>query len=595
MKAGALASVLILLSLVVCLIPTAADANGLSLSPLQGIVGQQVTIPAACSYGSGNYYLYWGEAEQLLSQGEMDESCLAITFTVPEAPRGKHKVTLKMGDDSFDRDFTVLPSISLSADRGTSGSDLTLTGRGFDSNEQGITITYDGSPAETGVTASNKGSWQSTFKVPASSQGEHVIDAEGTTPATDVDDKIFIVTPQISISPTSGWVGTVVSITGTGFDSGETNITVTYDGLAAKTRISADFIGSWQSSFSVPTSAKGSHKVDVYGAATPEGDVAEVTFTVSPAISLQLVSGHLGGTIHTGDSLSVIGVGFEANEASIQVTFDGTLVISGITADAKGSWSGELEVPPTTKGEHTVDASGNTTKAADVGDTTVVISPQMEINPPSGAIGDEIGVVGTGFGGNQAITINCDGIQVGAGATTDAKGRFTTSFKIPKMQAGDHTVTVTDTTASVTSTGLSVESTPPPTPHPISPEPGSRIGFVGKATTTFDWSDVDDPSGVSYCLEVSNSADFSSTLIRKEGLPDSEYSLADDEVLGKGDYYWRIKAKDGAENESDWTNGQLLKVGVMEVWQLILIIVAGIAIVAIIWRAASISRRGDWK
>ena len=596
MKVKASATVLALLSLAICLIPTSIDAAGsLSLSPSQGTVGTKVAIPAMCGYGEGQYYLYWGEAEQLLSQGELVEGCASLTFTIPEAARGEHKVTLRIGTESFERKFTVMPSISLSTNEGTVGSNLTVTGKGFNSNESAININYDGSPVETEIKASSKGSWQSTFNAPASSRGKHIIDAEGTTPATEVDDQTFTVTPQINISPTSGWVGTVISIAGTGFGSRETNIKVTYDGLATKTGITSDATGSWQSSFSIPTSAKGSHKIDAYGATTTEADVAEVTFTVSPGIKLELASGHLGGNIHIGDSLWVSGVGFEVNEAEIKITFDGTMIASGITADAKGSWSTQIEVPPSTKGEHTVDASGDTTKASDVADTIIVISPEMEINPTSGAIGDDVIVSGTAFGGNQALTISYDGNQVVAGSTTNAKGNFTASFKVPKSQAGDHTVTVTDAVASVASSTFSVESTPPPTPQPLSPEAGSRIGFVGKTVITFDWSDVDDPSGICYLLEVSQSADFSGVMTHKEGLTQSQYTLTSDEALAKGEYYWRVKAIDGAENQGEWTNGQFFKVGVTEWWLLAVIIIAGIGIIGIIWRIVHISRRGSWK
>lgn len=596
MKVKASATVLALLSLAICLIPTSIDAAGsLSLSPSQGTVGTKVAIPAMCGYGEGQYYLYWGEAEQLLSQGALVEGCASLTFTIPEAARGEHKVTLKIGTESFERIFTVMPSISLSTNEGTVGSNLTVTGKGFNSNESAININYDGSPVETEIKASSKGSWQSTFNVPASSRGEHIIDAEGTTPATEVDDQTFTVIPQINISPTSGWVGTVISIAGTGFGSGETNIKVTYDGLATKTGITSDATGSWQSSFSIPTSAKGSHKIDAYGATTTEADVAELTFTVSPGIKLELASGHLGGNIHIGASLWVSGVGFEVNEAEIKITFDGTMIASGITADAKGSWSTQIEVPPSTKGEHTVDASGDTTKASDVADTIIVISPEMGINPTSGAIGDDVIVSGTAFGGNQALTISYDGNQVAAGSTTNVKGNFTASFKVPKSQAGDHTVTVTDAVASVASSTFSVESTPPPTPQPLSPEAGSRIGFVGKTVITFDWSDVDDPSGIWYLLEVSQSADFSGVMTHKEGLNQSQYTLTGDEALAKGEYYWRVKAIDGAENQGEWTNGQFFKVGVTEWWLLAVIIIAGIGIIGIIWRIVHISRRGSWK
>ena len=78
-------------------------------------------------------------------------------------------------------------------------------------------------------------------------------------------------------------------------------------------------------------------------------------------------------------------------------------------------------------------------------------------------------------------------------------------------------------------------------------------------------------------------------------LPQSQYILTEDEALSKGDYYWRVKAIDGAENESDWTNVQLLKIGIMEWWQLVLAIIGGIAVIAVIVRIISLSRRGSWK
>ena len=73
------------------------------------------------------------------------------------------------------------------------------------------------------------------------------------------------------------------------------------------------------------------------------------------------------------------------------------------------------------------------------------------------------------------------------------------------------------------------------------------------------------------------------------------YSLTEEEALSKGEYYWRVKAIDGAGNESDWTNGQFLRVGAMELWQLVVIIIAGIVVLAIVWRAVSIGRGGSWK
>jgi hypothetical protein len=596
MKIGAKVTVLALLVLAVSLMPVPiAAAVSLTLSLSKGTVGAQVSIPNPAAYGTGTYQLYWGETDQLIAQGDISQESGSINFTIPEAAKGKQRVTLKVANDYFTTEFTVIPSISINSDKGTIGSNLTVTGRGFNGNESGIQVIYDGSPTETGISANNKGSWQITFKIPPSSRGKHVIDAEGITPATDIQDWTFTVVPKIDTSPASGWVGAVVGIAGSGFASGETNIKVTYDGVTVKIGIFADGKGSWQSTFSIPTSAKGSHEINAFGAVTPDGDVMKANFNVSPAIKLELTSGYLGGTINVDDSLWVSGVGFEANETSIKVTFDGTLVASNIVADAKGSWSDRLEVPPCTKGEHAINASGETTKASDIIDATVIISPEIELSPTSGAIDTDITVQGTGFSANQIITISYDGAKVNTGAATNAKGEFTTSFKIPKSKAGDHTVTVTDATASVFSVSLNVESIPPPTPRLISPEAGAEFSSIGKTTIAFDWSDVEDPSGAYYVLEISPSADFAGTVIRKEGLTASEYTLTEGEALAKGNYYWRIKAEDGAENQSEWTNGQLFKVGGLDWWLLILIVLVVIVVIIVIWRFVSVRRRDEWK
>jgi hypothetical protein len=595
MKVGATGIALAILLLSVCLTPTPVLADPLTLSKAQGPVGTNVTIPSVTGYGMGSYELYWGETDLLIGQGEVTQSISSIAFIVPEAPRGIHKVTLKIAGKFFTSDFKVIPAIGISSTEGTVSSTLTIAGKGFNANESNIQVLFDSNPLQTGIVAGSKGSWQITIKVPASSKGQHIIDAGGTTPASEVEDKEFTIVPEIQINPSSGWVNTVVGVYGSGFGSGETNIKVTYDGGTAKTDIAADAKGSWQSSFSIPSSSRGDHDIRAYGTITNEGDLESVSFSVSPGIKLEPVSGYLGGAIYIGDGLYVGGVGFDANETGIKVTYDGGLVLSGITADAKGSWSDRLDVPSSAKGEHIIDASGEITRASDIVDAIVIVSPKVELNPASGAIGSEITVHGTGFSANQVITISYDGTKIASGTATDAKGIFTTSFKIPQSEAGDHTVTVTDPTASVFSMNLSVESEPPSTPNLISPEAGSEFSSFGKTTVTFRWSAVEDPSGVYYELEISPSSDFAGTVIRKEGLTNTEYTLTGDEALTKGNYYWRVRAVDGAGNQGDWTNGQLFKIGGIDWWLPLIVVLAVIVVGVIIWRFRSVGRHDKWK
>jgi hypothetical protein len=71
------------------------------------------------------------------------------------------------------------------------------------------------------------------------------------------------------------------------------------------------------------------------------------------------------------------------------------------------------------------------------------------------------------------------------------------------------------------------------------------------------WQDVTDPSGVTYSLEIAKDAAFNIMELQKDGLKLSEYTLTSQEVLGtvtkEKPYYWRVKAIDGANNQSEWS------------------------------------------
>jgi hypothetical protein len=142
-----------------------------------------------------------------------------------------------------------------------------------------------------------------------------------------------------------------------------------------------------------------------------------------------------------------------------------------------------------------------------------------------------------------------------------------------------------------------MESTAPGKPVPRTPVSGTRIGFLGKQTPTLTWSVVDDPSGVSYALQISTTSDFSQILISKSNLvaqgsaiivssagTEMTYTLSDAEALPFGTYYWRVKAVDGAMNDSGWSASNTFKAGLLPTWALIVIIVlAAVLIGALIY------------
>lgn len=597
MKVKAVASLLALMFISALTLPAAVQADSLTIEPVQGVVNSDVKIPAFCQYGEGDYFLYWGDDNQLIKQGNVSKTgCQPITFQVPQSPRGKHIITLTVGSKSFQKEFTVLGSIVIGTKKGTAGTSVSVQGYGFDAHETGIKIMYDGNAVATGIEATAGGSWLYTLKIPSSSKGNHPITASGAnTPASEAKEQVFTVTPSISINPASGWVGRVTSVSGSGFGSAETNIAVLYDDLLVNTNISADLSGSWQASFSIPASSKGVHKVDARGATTTLDDVTDVQFTVSPGIKVEQASGRLGDVINVGDTLFVNGFGFMENEPNIRVTFDGMQVIGSITADAHGSWSAQFAVPASSKGDHIVDSSGDATKSGDVSVYTVVITPELAINPSSGAVGENTLLTGGGFGASQPLTITYDAKKITSSATTDSKGSFSTAFKPPASGAGSHVVTVSDGTQATGSVSFTIESTPPPVPSPISPEAGFKVGIFDNKPIDFKWSAVEDPSGVAYTLEMSQKADFSGSVVRKENLEKPEYALTAGEKPQPGEYYWRVRATDLAGNASEWSSTQLIMFTGLDFFWPALGVIAGLAILGlVVWRIRAISSKGGW-
>jgi len=100
-----------------------------------------------------------------------------------------------------------------------------------------------------------------------------------------------------------------------------------------------------------------------------------------------------------------------------------------------------------------------------------------------------------------------------------------------------------------------MESKAPPAPALLSPEDGAKA----EAKAHFDWEGVDDPSGITYTLQVATKDSFTASflVLEREGLTDSKYAITPEEELEpasrEAPYYWRVKAIDGASNESEWS------------------------------------------
>jgi hypothetical protein len=362
---------------------------------------------------------------------------------------------------------------------------------------------------------------------------------------------------SVSISPVKGVVGTEVKITGSGFEGNEDIDEIRFGNSPvdiSRGDEDTSSSGAFTSYILVPESAKGSYTITVEVA----GDeaTAKDKFTVEPAMTISPTSGAVG------DSVKVTGTGF-AKSKDVTITFDGDEVGTDET-DTYGSFEATFKVPEVAPGSHDVeaeDAANNSKKAQFTITTNISISPVTSQASP-GYVGMDVTISGSGFKPNSQITVTyATEPAVVATATSDAKGAFSATFKVPPSGAGAHTITATDGTNSMPVT-FTMESTPPPIPPPLLP----MMGVKAKALAYFDWEDVtDDSMPVTYTLQIATDANFTSLLLEKTGLTTSGYTLTEAEKLestGKeAPYYWHVRAVDAASNASVWTGAGEFYVG----------------------------------
>jgi hypothetical protein len=556
------------------------------ISSTEGIVGTPVTISDLTNGVS--YNIRWDD--EVLKSGIVPSGG-AISFYVPETPGGSHTVEVEnpVGTSVFISAYNVVPSITISPNSGSIDTPVAVVGKGFSALESDIYVTYDSIVVAPSSNADQNGSWFAQFFTPASAGGLHYISAIGeSTSIYNIERQAFTVSPRISINPVSGCVGTSVTVKGTGFVALESGIGITFDSRTVRSGIISQSDGTWTSTFNVPDSSNGPKIVEASGISTSSFNIPDSIFTVMASVFIDPDNGNIG------DTINITGKGFEDDEDGIVITYDGQVLLKDIAANSEGDWTASVKIPASTSGIHDFGAYGSMTTTLNCAGTAVIIRPKITIDPDGGNVGDVISINGSGFNGQRPLTITFGDESVLFGAQTDSNGSFTSSLTIPEGRSGPIEIVVSDSTGQASGI-FEVETIPPPVPQLLSPVNAGRVGFIGSSRVNFDWTDVSDPSGVYYTLEIALEPDFLSPLFIFSDLDSSQYSLSDSEALPHGKYYWRIRAIDGASNASTWTEPFLVKVSVLTVEMFILIVAVVVILIVLVLLLIIKLRRGKRK
>lgn len=501
--------------------------------------------PGAVSFFIDGEVITPEEAVTVGAQGTFSAS-----FTLPPLTRGTHSLTARDSTGSEATvNFSIKPKITLSANQGRPGTQITVTGTGFDGGSA-VLVRFDGTPVPTtppAVTVAADGSFSAAFAVPAGViPSEHIVDAiVGSAQASAT----FTTSAFMQARPTSGQVGTEITLTGGGLGA-NSPLDIYFDDSLVPGDFAANSQGELDSiTFTVPAAPAGEHEIRVESSGVSLG----ATFSVTPQITIAPTSG-MGGV-----PVAISGSGFSATS---QVTISLGANQTTTPTDAKGSFTTSITIPPAIPGTYTVTASAGTLSASATYTITVQVLTNPTTSPSSPAdVGQEITISGRGFTPGADVAITADGEIEVANATVKQDGTFLKVISVPPLSGGEHTLTINDGTAISIDIPLYVEATPPASPQPLSPPMDDRPD----QPVVFSWGAVTDPSGTSYDLQVARDDAFASLVVDVRGLTETNYTIPEETPLetpeDNGFYYWRVRAVDGAGNTSPWSAPGTFTVG----------------------------------
>lgn len=438
------------------------------------------------------------------------------------------------------------PTVTLSPTSGSIGTKVTVTGINFESfKNTDINIFFNDLEIEKSpITVPDNGRFTTDLTIPEDAAPGTANVMVKTSLGGEIIVPFTILGAEIELTPKDGPVGTTITINGSGFYAGKT-VNFYYDGtnilLGSEEATSR---GECSYSFPVPESTAGNHRIVAQGS---WGSWAEVNFKVIPSVFIDPESGAIG------DTVTVIGTGF-GEQSRVTIYFNEDRITTTKT-DTDGSLDVNFDVPIIEAGTYDVlveDREGNSEEA----EFTIAAGAKLE--PTMGYVGATLTASGIGFKASGIVTINYDEAQI-ATTTANASGAFSVTFKAPTSIGGTHTITITDGDNTIKHL-FNMESTSPSAPKPLLPKDADKT----EVEVVFDWEDVKDDSGVTYTLQIASDADFTAIILEKSDLTYSDYNVMGVEELRptekEAPYHWRVKAVDGAFNESEWSTSKSLYV-----------------------------------
>jgi hypothetical protein len=386
------------------------------------------------------------------------------------------------------------PTITLGPSAGFVGSTVYVNGTGFPVSSV-VTLWFNDSSGNdhelcAACAVSASGNFSLHYTVPAATNGTATITAYGAGASSSA---IYVVESRQQLSAVSGSPGTVITVTGTGFDP---TSTLTYrfgattpGGTCNGHGTSAT--GGFTCNFRVPTLPYGTYLAT---AADDSGNLAtiSVNFLLTPGGSSAPGSGPVRSTV------TITVNGFPAF-APLEVLWDPGLPTSTVLATpltgATGTATAHVAVPPSAFGDHTIEVYYSTTVLEKF---SFFVLGSLSMAPSSGYVGETgISTTGLGLPANSTVTLYWDpGTAVNStlgGAPTAANGTFTASFAVPSASRGAHEVSATVGGVALANATFTIDisnlSLSPTTGPPRGLVTATLAGFAANSVANVIWDE----------------------------------------------------------------------------------------------------------
>ncbi|WP_188113467.1 IPT/TIG domain-containing protein [Nocardioides humilatus] len=505
------------------------------VTPKKGYVGTQVTITGTGFLGGcgafGSGYPLISVGDSLIVANGFDSNLVSLSGTeaVIEAPPNSAgtydvRVTNCQGDRSLtskaDRYSYVPPSVAkVAPTKGYVGTEVTISGTGFLGGCGNPTLPFPyvsvggALLSATGVGVVSMSDTQFVIKAPSQPAGAYpvrVINCAGDTSAVSPRTKFTYLPPTVAkVAPSKGYVGTQVTISGTGFlgGCGDPASPLSFPfvsvggALVSATGVGVVSMSDTQVVIKAPTNAAGSYDIRVTNCS---GDTSAVVngdrYTYLPPNVTKVApkegyvgtevtiygTGFLGGCGASGNALIslgsswVVGSGLDPNFVSIS----DTQVV--ITAPANSAGTYDIRV---------TNCAGDTSAVGRADRYTYLPPTVSKVAPKEGYVGTEVTIFGTGFvegcgaSGNPVISLGSSWV-VGSGLDPNFVSISDTQVVItaPANSAGTYDVRVTNCAGDTSAVSPRTRFTYlPPTVAKVAPSKGfagtevtiSGTGFLG--------------------------------------------------------------------------------------------------------------------